>query len=484
MPDRNAKLAGGALVIALALLFGGMGLFRPGYLTSDLYLGALIFMQFLLAAVWSFRTRFFPLLMIAFLWAGMGNLPLSGVWTSGRWFVLIVGAVAGCAIYLHEAHHRFDTFHLVALFCGVAAVVSAVVSSFPKVSLLKALSLLLLFLYASTGARMAALADRERLIRSMVFSVEILVYFSAVCYFILNFPVFGNPNSLGATMGVVAVPLLLWEKLTNQNAKRNPRITMAFALSVLLLFFSQARAGIISAIVACVIACVATRRFRFMLQAGAGALALAVLAVLLVPAEPVIDMPTRREGSSIPAVFLYKGKDESGVLGSRKSAWNETVSVITANPWFGSGFGTALSTGGNEIRAASFSSTSATTREHGDSYLAILEGVGLLGVLPFFALVLMFASRALKFLLGMCRTGRFSHAGVPLAMILVSGLIHAMFEDWLFAVGYYLCVFFWAIAFIFLDLSLLESFQPMPEFQTPNAVGHPAFLLPRPCDSL
>ena len=477
-------MAGGVLVIALALLFGGMGLFRPGYLTSDRYLSAFIFLQVLLAAIWSFRTRFFPLLMVAFLWAGMGTLPFSGVWTSGRWFVLIVGAAAGCAIYLHEAHHRFYSFHLMALFCVIAALVSAVVSSFPKVALLKALSLLLLFLYTSTGARLAVMADRERLLRSIIFSVEVLVYFSAVCYFVFHFPVFGNPNSLGATMGVAAVPLLLWEKLTNQNVKRNPRINFAFALSVLLLFFSQARAGIIGAVVACGIVCIATRRFRFMIQAGAGALTLAVLAVLLVPSEPLIDMPTRREGSSIAAVFLYKGKDEDGVLGSRKSAWNETVSVITTNPWFGSGFGTTLSSRSNEESSPSFSSSSITTREHGDSYLAILEGVGLLGVLPFFTLVLMFVSRALKFLLRMCRTGRFSHVGVPLAMILVSGFIHAMFEDWLFAVGYYLCVFFWAIGFIFLDLSFSESFDTVPEFQPLNAAGHPAFLLPRPCDSL
>jgi len=27
-----------------------------------------------------------------------------------------------------------------------------------------------------------------------------------------------------------------------------------------------------------------------------------------------------------------------------------------------------------------------------------------------------------------------------------------MFEDWMFAVGYYLCVFFWAIAFIMMDV--------------------------------
>ena len=37
-------------------------------------------------------------------------------------------------------------------------------------------------------------------------------------------------------------------------------------------------------------------------------------------------------------------------------------------------------------------------------------------------------------------------------MVLAAGLMHAGFEDWLFAVGYYLCVFFWVLAFAFMDL--------------------------------
>jgi hypothetical protein len=35
---------------------------------------------------------------------------------------------------------------------------------------------------------------------------------------------------------------------------------------------------------------------------------------------------------------------------------------------------------------------------------------------------------------------------------MAAGLVHAGFEDWLFAVGYYLCVFFWTLAFMFVDV--------------------------------
>ena len=37
-------------------------------------------------------------------------------------------------------------------------------------------------------------------------------------------------------------------------------------------------------------------------------------------------------------------------------------------------------------------------------------------------------------------------------MVLLAGLVHAGFEDWLFAVGYYVSVYFWIFAFILADL--------------------------------
>ena len=137
--------------------------------------------------------------------------------------------------------------------------------------------------------------------------------------------------------------------------------------------------------------CVVLRRYRLLVQGALASLAIAVFAVMLTPSEQLIDMPSRRGDTSTVSIFLYKGKEESGLLGSRGSVWDEAVSVIQANPWFGSGFGTSLDSGEADVGFGQYSSSSNTTKEHGDSYLAILEGVGLLGVVPFFALVLMLA---------------------------------------------------------------------------------------------
>jgi hypothetical protein len=49
------------------------------------------------------------------------------------------------------------------------------------------------------------------------------------------------------------------------------------------------------------------------------------------------------------------------------------------------------------------------------------------------------------------RTGEVAHPVIPLAVMALAGLIHAAFEDWLFAPGYYLCVFFWCMVFAMVD---------------------------------
>jgi hypothetical protein len=93
-----------------------------------------------------------------------------------------------------------------------------------------------------------------------------------------------------------------------------------------------------------------------------------------------------------------------------------------------------------------------TTREHGSSYMTIAEWVGLLGGLPFVALLAVTVSNVWKVCVWMRRTRDPRHYSIPLAMVVLAGLAHATFEDWLFAVGYYLCVYFWCFAFLLPDL--------------------------------
>jgi O-antigen ligase len=251
-------------------------------------------------------------------------------------------------------------------------------------------------------------------------------------------------------MGVVAVPLLFWGWLTAEGKTRYRRMLFACLLGVGLLFFSQARAGILAASFSCCLTCVALRRYRLLIRGTVAFLCLAALSLALLPAEEVEGLPERREASGLDNL-LYKGHEDQGMLGSRLTPWDETFSVIQEHPWFGSGFGTSRARDADDIELGMYSTVSAAAREHGNSYLATLEGVGLLGIVPFLSLIIMLALKVGGVFAWLRRTANLRHYVVPVAMVLAAGLVHAAFEDWLFAVGYYLCVFFWVLAFTFLD---------------------------------
>jgi O-antigen ligase len=433
------------LMLVISCLFAAYAVvLRPTYFSNSDELATLLFLQVLLAALWNYRARFFPLLLAVFLWAGMA-LPLNVAWTSGRWIVLAVGALTGLIVYGRDARYSFATFHLVAFFCVAAALVSAAVSAYPKLAFLKATSLLLLFLYGSTGARLAVMRREAIFFSTLLVGCELVVYLTTIFYFIFRSEIFGNPNSMGAVMGVAVAPVLLWGILISQQPTTRWRRTFAFALALLLLFSSYARAGIAAAVVSCILLCLSLRRYGLLV----GGLCVALLLAALVAATgPLHQQPSE----SFTSVFLYKGHREDGLLASRRSIWDGTVSAIKQHPWLGSGFGTSPTSSEVVEQPGSFESLREATREHGNSYLAITEWVGLVGGVPFFALVVLIAANVGRVLAQTRRTGNVFSPAIPLAGILAAGLVHAAFEDWLFAVGYYLCIFFWAMAFIIVDV--------------------------------
>jgi O-antigen ligase len=443
MKDTLSKMFVPVSLLLCSLFAVLIAAFRPGYLSNGYYLGALICFQILIATIWHYRTRFLLVLLLVFLWAGIG-LPLNTVWTSGRWFVLAVGALAGFVIYMRDRQHHFTIFHLVAFFCVLAAAVSATVSSYPTQAGLKAVSLLLLFLYGAAGARLAVMGRESEFSAELLMGCELMIYIFAVSYFAFHYEFFDNQNSLGAMMGVAAVPVMLWGVLVSDTVLVRRRRTFAFLLAVLLLFGSYARAGIAGATVACVLMCVGLRRYRLLIK-GVG---IALLSAMLIATV----LPLREQPESITSLFIYKGQREVGVLGSRRSAWERTSAVIQEHPWFGSGFGTSVTRDEVDQHFEGYLSAPQATREHGNSYLAITEWVGLLGVLPFVTILCLIAINVKRVFVWMRRTGDVRSLAVPLAAVMAGGTVHAAFEDWLFAVGYYLCVFFWAMAFILIDV--------------------------------
>ena len=444
MNDRIPKfIAIGGMGLGIVLLLVVAAL-QPEYFTSQRYLVGLLGAECLIAAVWSYKRAFFPVFIATFLLAGL-NLPIGSLGTVGRWLVLGLGALVGTMIMLKEQRLHFGAFHLLALFSVLAAMVSAAVSRYTLQSSMKVLSLFLLFLYAATGGRLAVSGRENRFFSGLLAGCEIFVAVIAVCY-LSGKQILGSPNSLGAAMGVAAAPILLWGTLLKQDAFAHRRRTFFFAVAMYLTFASQARAALLAVVISCGLSCLVLGKYRLLAQ-GVGIIAIVAAFTAIVKPDAFSNMI-----SSATSAVVYKGKDPGGgIMASRQSPWQATVDAIRGHFWFGTGFGTSDNGDVDSAQLGKFSSTTAISAEHGSGYLAIISWVGVLGVAPFLLLVSMVLWKVLQTVIWMFRTRDPAHAAVPLAMVVLAGLIHTGFEDWLFAPGYYLCVFFWSMAFVLVD---------------------------------
>lgn len=451
----ESKLIGILATVALVGLLVLVAQWRPAYFTNVTILGGLLLLQIVIVTVWHYERWFFAVMMLSFIWAGT-DLPLAGVGTSSRWVFLGVGALVGIVKWAErERKQHFGAIHVIALLCALSAVVSSSVSRLSELSLLKSGSFCLLFLYEACGARVAVVGREDAFFSGLVRACELIVYATAFFYWGIHLEAWGNPNALGAVMGVVVVPVLLWAVLSAEERHVRSRLAFALLLAAGLLYSSVSRAGILSCVIAVTVMCISLRRQHLLIK---GALVLAFLAAVIAVVQPQkFDALVNTFTEDI----IYKGKRDQGILGSRESPWQETIDVIRENPWFGSGFGTDVAAGGPVVpRGGVFSTMAGQAREHGNSYLAILDYVGLLGVTPFLLLLLLVFRQIWRSCSTMWRTREVRSYTVPLALICLAGLIHAFFEDWLFAVGFHLNIFFWTAVFILAELQGKRVAEP------------------------
>jgi O-antigen ligase len=446
MIDRVPKVAFMSAAVVGPLLLAFAAYSQPGYFTSQTYLAGLIFIELMVAAVWNFRHAYFPLVMLTFLLAGV-DLPVGSVWTATRWLTLGVGAAVGSFIMLKDRRYHFRAFHVFALFAVLAALVSAAVSRYTNVSLLKVVSLFALFLYAGTGARLAVLGRESRFFSGLLLGCEIFVGAVAAAY-LAGIEAMGNPNSLGAVMGVVAAPILLWGTLVSEEQNVRRRRAVLFMACAALIFASHARAGMVAAFMSCGLLCLALRRYKLLAQG-------VVVIIILTTASAILRPEAYSNAvSSLTNKVIFKGGDPNiGVLASRQSPWQAAVDAIETHFWFGTGFGTSDNGDDPSKHFDAFATATGSSTEHGSSYLAIITWVGLLGVLPYLMLLGVLARKIFQTIAWVMKTGNLLHPAVPLAFVMLAGLVHAGFEDWLFASGYYVTVFFWCMAFVFVDES-------------------------------
>jgi O-antigen ligase len=247
-------------------------------------------------------------------------------------------------------------------------------------------------------------------------------------------------------MSIGIFPVLLWGWLASDASGLKLRRLIALLVCAYLITFSMARAGMISMVLVTLVLFLCLRQYRPLVKASGIALLILAIGGVLAP-----DRLEKSLGNMKDAV-LYKGHKQQGVLGSRQSPWQTTITTIKEHPWFGTGYGTSPTGNDPGLSFGKFASSAETVREHGSSYMTITEWVGLLGVLPFLALLILVMANIWRVCAWMRRTRNPRHYSIPLAMVLLAGLVHAGFEDWLFAVGAYPCVYFWFFAFVLVDL--------------------------------
>jgi O-antigen ligase len=247
-------------------------------------------------------------------------------------------------------------------------------------------------------------------------------------------------------MSIGIFPILLWGWLTADGPVLKTRRLAALLLCSYLIFFSMARAAMISTILVTLVFCTCLRQYKLLIR-------VAGLAVFLIAVSGMVA-PTalNQRLSALSDEVLYKGHKDMGMLGSRKTPWEDSIASIKEHPLFGTGYGTSPTGEDPGLYFGRFASSAETVREHGSSYMTIAGWVGLLGVAPFVALLALTASNVRRVCVWMKRTGNPRHYSIPLAMVVLAGFVHAGFEDWLFAVGAYPSIFFWTFAFLLADL--------------------------------
>lgn len=462
MSERIPKLAlmAGLLCSVPILLY--MAYSRPGYFSNPIVLAGFLGAEVMFVAAWLYRRVFLTAVLLVFLLAGI-DPPFVGFFFVGRWVFLALGAVVGVFILLKERRHHFRLFHGLAVLAVMAALVSSAVSRYPGFSLLRATSLLLLFLYAGTGARLAISGRENRFVSGLVLASEIFVGATAVFY-LAGIEVMGNPNSLGAVMAVFAAPILLWATLVDDAPAIHHRRMLLFVIATYLIWYSRSRASVLAVFVSCSLLCLCLRQYKLFAHT--------MLILLILGAGTAIFRPESLHTmvSSTRESLIYKDRDAArGVFASRQTPWENAMRSIHEHFWFGSGFGTAASETDTKVPVGTFTSNPDIVSENGSSYLSVLSWLGVLGALPIALLLLSLLGKIGRTCLWMLKTASPHHVAIPLAMVVLAGLVDAAFEDWLFAPGYYLCVFVWTMAFILVDY----TGTPLPIL---SSAGRPWFM--------
>jgi hypothetical protein len=382
--------------------------------------------------------------LLAFLGSSMPIAGLGGATSELRWAMLI--ALALGMLLRNSVQKSSSPWHpaQLSLFCFVLyAAVSSFYSANGLMTVLKAGTFGCL---AAAGLLYGRLESGDQRggsckLLGQVFWYAVIVALGCALTLVHVLPMrpgffagpFGNPNSLGAFIPMVAPVLLLYLVRSFDKA---PQIRVANILLItaylIFLFMSRSRAGLGATFLACGWWLYFAHRRVFGLFLG-GALITALIFGLYFP-ENV---------QNVRQVYVYKGG--SYVFKSRADLLSATWEASKESPLIGVGFGVAK--GYSEDWRFAFE-TAGAGREKGSSFLALVEEVGLIGsgfVLLPLAWLLVNAIRRLADFRRRHQMGEEFWVTLTLSACLVGGLANASVEAWLTSAGFFSAVLFWLV---------------------------------------
>jgi hypothetical protein len=196
--------------------------------------------------------------------------------------------------------------------------------------------------------------------------------------------VFGHPNALGViAANWLPIPLMLWDK--GRSRYERWLGTAGFVIGWAELVMSKSRTGIGSAMAACVVYFVVTRKVTKTSLLLVGSLSIVGLSLVVAP-------DAWRPAGTAADELIHKGY-QNDILHSRRDLIETGLTNIQKSPWFGYGFGTSI---GENTDATEWKLSGLSGREKSNVVVAVLEEVGVVGAAVLFTPVIMFFVTGLR----------------------------------------------------------------------------------------
>ena len=442
--DKKPSIVLITLIILLPLIAGVSVPFFP----EETFLFSLLCIIIVFALV---SNKFYDLMLLG-CWLVFLFAQLHEILEIARWPIFLILVLLSA--YLAQKQKLLINpvvlgLSLIALY----SMMTSLASYYPSVSLLKSITLLILaglilFLPLVIERLYPHIGIKEYILRIFLYLAIAVVISNTIYYLLRPFSTVGfhssgsllggrfrgwfvTPNGIGAIYGIFFLPILAFALRKYKMGYAKLGLFFVFILAAIQLVASQSRAGIMAGIASLLVLILGPRKWGSRI----------LLVSLIVLMALVIYIPS--PGDNLIQRFIYRNEIELQGSG-RLPIWIATWERFLARPLFGSGLGVSET---DSVMDSIAFTTGGYSIEKGNSYLAALEELGLVGVLLIVAILLAPILKACWKGFNNNNLSRSSNSSnLVIIAIVIAGLFNATFEAWLLSAGGILGFSFWIFA--------------------------------------